>query len=159
MQLNLELPEKNSFMESLLHRGGVKLRFIIPGEPKGKARHRTTKTGRTYTPKPTVDYENLIKQCYSSSCDKERLEGQIEAHVQAFFSIPKSTSKKKREQMLSGEIRPTKKPDWDNIGKVVCDALNELAYHDDSSIVDGIVRKYYSEEPRVEVELKKLITE
>jgi Holliday junction resolvase RusA-like endonuclease len=77
----------------------------------------------------------------------------MEAHIQAFFSIPKSTSKTKREKMLSGEIRPTKKPDWDNIGKVVCDALNKLAYGDDSGIVDGRVQKFYSDEPRVEVEL------
>lgn len=55
--------------------------------------------------------------------------------------------------MLTGEIRPTKKPDWDNIGKVVCDALNKIAYDDDSCIVDGAVHKWYSEEPRVVVEL------
>jgi Holliday junction resolvase RusA-like endonuclease len=132
------------------------LKFIIPGEPKGKARHRTTKTGHTYTPQPTVDYENLIRQCFSSSENKERLEGQIEANIQAFFSIPKSTSKKRREQMLMGVIRPTKKPDWDNIGKVVCDALNRLAYGDDSHVVTGAVYKWYSEEPRVVVELKKV---
>jgi len=131
------------------------MKFIIPGEPKAKGRHRTS-NGHSYTPDNTVLYENWIKQCYLQASNKERLEGQIEAHIKAFFSIPKSTSKKKREQMLSGEIRPTKKPDWDNIGKVVCDALNKLAYHDDSGVVDGIVRKFYSDNPRVEVELKKV---
>lgn len=130
------------------------MRFIIPGEPQGKGRHRTNmKTGHTYTPEKTVNYENWVKQCFILSDQKERLEGQMEAHIQAFFSIPKSTSKTKREKMLSGEIRPTKKPDWDNIGKVVCDALNKLAYGDDSGIVDGRVQKFYSDEPRVEVEL------
>lgn len=130
--------------------------IIIPGEPKSKGRHRTTKAGHTYTPDKTVLYENWIKECFILSKQKERLEGQLEAHIKAFFSIPKSTSKKKREQMLNGNIRPVKKPDWDNIGKVVCDALNELAYHDDSSIVSGTVEKHYSDEPRVEVELKEV---
>lgn len=129
------------------------MKFVIPGEPQGKARHRMMRNGHTYTPEPTVTYENWVKQCFILSAKKERLEGQTEAHIKAFFSIPKSTSKSKREKMLSGEIRPTKKPDWDNIGKIVCDALNKLAYDDDSSIVDGRVQKFYSDEPRVEVEL------
>jgi Holliday junction resolvase RusA-like endonuclease len=81
------------------------------------------------------------------------LEGQIEAFIQAFFSIPKSASQVKKAKMLSGDIRPTKKPDWDNIGKVVCDALNNLAYGDDSHVVSGTVYKWYSEEPRIVVEL------
>lgn len=131
------------------------MKFTVPGEPKGKARHRTTKTGHTYTPQATVDYENWVKQCYTATEHKERLEGQIEAHITAFFSVPKSASKTKREKMLSGEIRPTKKPDWDNIGKIVCDSLNDLAYKDDSHIVTGSVKKFYSDEPRVEVELRK----
>lgn len=48
-------------------------------------------------------------------------------------------------------IRPTKKPDWDNIGKIVTDALNGVAYHDDAQIVDAQVRKFYSKDPRVEI--------
>ena len=51
-------------------------------------------------------------------------------------------------------IRPTKKPDWDNIGKIVCDSLNLVAYHDDSAVVDAQVRKFYSETPRVDVMIK-----
>lgn len=133
------------------------MKFIIPGEPKAKGRHRTTKT-HSYTPDSTVLYENWIKQCYLQATDKERLEGQIEAHIKAFFSIPKSTPKSKRELMLSGAIRPIKKPDWDNVGKVVCDALNKMAYSDDSGIVTGVVEKWYSDEPRVEVELIQLET-
>lgn len=128
--------------------------FTIPGEPQGKARHRTTKTGRTYTPAKTAQYENLIRQCFLASGDQERLEGQIEANIQAFFSIPKSASKKKREQMLTGEIRPTKKPDADNVAKSILDACNKVAYSDDSHVVKLLVEKHYGDTPRVEVELK-----
>lgn len=133
------------------------MKFIIPGEPKAKGRHRTS-NGHSYTPDSTAMYENWIKQCYLQAADNERLEGQIEAHIKAFFSIPKSFKGTKRQMMLSGAIRPVKKPDWDNIGKVVCDALNKMAYGDDSGIVDGRVQKYYSDEPRVEVELIQLET-
>ena len=60
----------------------------------------------------------------------------------------------KRREMLEHRIRPTKKPDWDNIGKIVCDSLNLVAYHDDSAVVDAQVRKFYSETPRVDVMIK-----
>ena len=73
--------------------------------------------------------------------------------ITAYKPIPKSTSKRKTLQMLDNVIRPTKKPDWDNIGKIVCDALNKTAFHDDAQIVDGSVIKCYSEQPRIEVEI------
>ena len=60
--------------------------------------------------------------------------------------------------MEAGEIRPIKRPDWDNIGKLITDALiNNLAYHDDSQIVSCTVEKYYSEQPRVEVEIEEIV--
>lgn len=133
--------------------GGEDMKFTIPGEPKAKQRARTLKTGRSYTPEQTVNYENWVKQCYLLSDQKERLEGQIEARIKAFFSIPKSTSKAKREQMLNGEIRPIKKPDLSNVIKSIEDGLNSIAYSDDSQIVKLVAMKYYSNEPRVEVEL------
>ena len=124
--------------------------FIIPGEPTGKARPRVTKWG-AHTPEKTVLYENLVKTVYNGKLH----EGYIEMNVTAFYSITKSASKKKHEQMLSGEIRPTKKPDCDNVLKIIADALNKVAYNDDAQIVRATVEKYYSDVPRVEVEIKE----
>ena len=56
--------------------------------------------------------------------------------------------------MLCGNIRPTKKPDCDNISKVICDALNGIAFHDDSMIVELAVEKFYSENPCVDVVIR-----
>ena len=53
--------------------------------------------------------------------------------------------------MIVDEIKPTKKPDADNIAKAVCDALNGIACKDDSQVVDLTVRKHYSKFPRVQV--------
>jgi Holliday junction resolvase RusA-like endonuclease len=133
------------------------MRLMILGEPCAKQRPRLGK-GFTYTPEKTVNYETLVKQLYILQ-QKERLEGALKLTVNAFFSIPKSTSKKNKEKMLQGEIRPTKKPDWDNVGKIISDALNEMAYKDDCQIVDAIVRKWYSDNPRVEVEITELTPE
>ena len=76
--------------------------------------------------------------------------------IKAFFKIPKSTSKKQKERMLTGEIRPTKKPDMDNIVKAVADALNGIAYEDDKQIIECSIKKYYTEEERIEVEIENI---
>ena len=57
--------------------------------------------------------------------------------------------------MLNKKIRPTKKPDTDNIAKVICDSLNMIAYHDDAVVVDLSVSKYYGEIPEVRVKIKE----
>lgn len=80
----------------------------------------------------------------------------LSVRIFAYLSIPKSVSKKKRTAMLEGLIRPTKKPDHDNIGKIVCDALNGIAYRDDAQIVDSLVRKFYSDKPCVLVEISDI---
>ena len=53
--------------------------------------------------------------------------------------------------MLDGKIRPTKKPDVDNIVKTIMDAGNGVIWHDDKSVVEVVVCKWYSDNPRVEV--------
>lgn len=132
------------------------IKLVIPGEPMGKGRHRTTRTGHTYTPEKTATYENLVKVMYMQQCGKQKMSGAMRADITAYFKIPKSASKKRKQEMLVGRIRPTKKPDWDNIAKIICDPLNEIAYKDDSYIVSGSVDKYYSDDPRVEVEIREL---
>ncbi len=127
--------------------------FTVPGKPQGKGRPRFARTGnyvKTYTPAETESYENLIKLACSAVC-KEPLEGPLKIYIRAFFPIPKSWSKKRQAMALSGEIRPTTKPDFDNIAKVVCDSLNGIAYGDDTQIVDAVTTKRYDNTPRLEV--------
>ena len=80
----------------------------------------------------------------------------LDVRITAYYGIPKSVSKKKAQLMRERKIRPMKKPDFDNIGKIVCDSLNDIAYHDDAQIVDAQVRKFFSENPRVEVTIRKV---
>ena len=68
------------------------------------------------------------------------------------MGIPSSFSKKKKEQALDGEIRPTKKPDVDNVLKAVMDALNGVWYLDDKQVVVGSVCKEYAPQDGVRVD-------
>ena len=142
----------------------VEVRFSVPGEPEGKGRPRFS-TGysgrggrafvRVHTPMQTVNYENLVKVEYENAARGFMFpdNAMLDMRIVAYYGVPKSDSKKKREQKLNGEIRPTKKPDADNVVKSVADALNGIAYKDDTQIVDCQIRKFYSDKPRVEVRI------
>ena len=134
------------------------IRFVVPGCPVGKGRPRFVRaTGRTYTPEKTVRYENFVGICYMEQVGKPPIPAgfPLRMTINIFQQIPKSVSKKKREQMLQGIVRPTKKPDCSNVQKAVEDGINKIAYADDSQIVETQVFKYYSDTPRVEVEIQE----
>ena len=133
------------------------VKFEVLGTPVGKSRPKfSTVNGHAvaYTPAKTVNYENLVKLAYRQECGEiEPYEKDVPlaAYITAYFPIPKSASKKKREEMLCGRVMHTHKPDCDNIVKAILDALNGIAYYDDSQIVQIHVGKYYSDQPRVEI--------
>lgn len=128
--------------------------FVIHAAPVGKARPRVTSHG-TYTPKKTKDYEQRVRNEYGLQCRDKYFGGHpLTVYITAYYPIPKSASKSKREKMLKGLIRPTVKPDNDNVEKAVCDALNGIAWHDDAQIVDSHCRKWYGEEPCVRVKIE-----
>ncbi|MBS5782200.1 MAG: RusA family crossover junction endodeoxyribonuclease [Faecalispora jeddahensis] len=70
--------------------------------------------------------------------------------------MSRSKSKRVKAEMLSGMLRPAKKPDRDNIVKIICDALNELAYKDDAKIVTTQIAKYYAEASRTFVKIMEM---
>lgn len=144
--------------------------FIVPGEPQGKARARTVHTkygARTFTPEKTELYENWIKTCYLQKWGDKKIRGELAIKITAYFGIPNTPKKPEwieedikpkrlKELMRENRIRPTKKPDFDNISKVIADSLNGIAYKDDAQIVTAFFDKFYSDEPRVEVTITKI---
>ena len=138
----------------------MRVTFTVLGEPVAKGRPRMTRAGRAYTPQKTVNYENLVKLSYQQQCSGIFFEKgtPLDMRLIAYYTIPQSASKKKRQQMLDREIRPQKKPDSSNILKGVEDALNGVAYHDDTQIVDTQIRRFYSDHPRVVVTIQEAQT-
>ncbi len=139
----------------------MKIAFNVPGAPQGKGRPKfSTINGHVNarTPDKTVVYENLIRTEFRQQCGSKKFEPgvMLDLRIRAYYAIPESVSKKKKAAMEKGEIRPTKKPDADNILKVVADSLNQIAYHDDAQIVDTQIRKFYSRYPRLEVSIQNI---
>lgn len=130
--------------------------FEVIGEIKGKARPRVnTYTCQVYTPTKTKDYENLVKQYFKIKYPKyEPLEGRISVKIVAYFKPSKTTSKKLLSEMLEGKMSPTKKPDIDNIVKIILDSMNKMAFVDDNQITKLEVEKVYAEEEKVYVKIE-----
>lgn len=143
--------------------------FFVPGKPQGKARARTVRMPngytRTFTPDNTVIYENYIRCCFSEAENKrgERffLESgtPVEMRLTAYFKPPASMSHKKQSMMLANRIQPLKKPDMDNIVKIVADALNGLAYFDDTQICVLTAKKFYWSQEGLFVQIREYIPE
>ncbi len=133
----------------------MKYQFEVPGEIVGKERPRVNMyTGRVYTPGKTKDYEFLVQQYFKMKYPRyEMLEGRLSINIIAYLKIPKSTSKAKVEEMLENKISPTKKPDIDNIIKIVLDALNKMAFRDDSQVTKIEVEKIYGPVEKIKVKI------
>ena len=125
--------------------------FIVPGAPRGKQRPKVTRNG-TYTPEETKRYEQKVLACFLNEYPRMKpIRNGVNVNITAFFEIPKSYGKARRERILNGLERPTKKPDADNIAKIILDALNGKVILDDKQVVVLTVKKHYSMIPRVEV--------
>ena len=72
------------------------------------------------------------------------------------MSIPSSKSKKWKQAAAEGVEKPTKKPDVDNLIKIIMDALSGVIYKDDKQIIKMSVEKRYAEQPGVTLEVRVL---
>lgn len=128
------------------------IQIELAGAPRGKERVKHAgRDGHAYTPEKTVSFEGRLAYAAQKVMgDRPPLEGPLVLDVTMYMAVPESKPRKFREAALRGDIRPTIKPDWDNGGKLT-DALNLIVWVDDKQIVDGRVRKFYSDRPRTVV--------
>lgn len=146
--------------------GRLKMKSVhltIPGEPKGKQRPRfNSRSNTVYTPEETFDYENYIKAAYrryygTAIAFKDEL---VCVSIKAYMSIPNNMPKYKRELINQGRLIPSRKPDIDNIVKIILDGLNKVAYTDDKQVAVLMASKHYikdGEQPRVEISITEVM--
>lgn len=132
------------------------LRLTLYGEPVAKARPRVIRARAdkplTYTPARTAQAEEQWKALFLKSGERPFPAGTpLTLTLRAYLRRPEYLRKKER--------LPVTKPDGDNLLKLVCDALEGLAYHRDSQMVVMHVEKHYAtypDPPRVEIEIAEL---
>ena len=123
----------------------------LPGEPRGKGRPRFTRAGIAYTPAKTRSYEASLSWTAAAAMKGAKpLEGPLVLIVEAYMPIPMSWSGKRQRMAAAGDIRPTTRPDFDNIMKTL-DGLNGIVWRDDAQVVDVRCVKAYSERPRLRI--------
>ena len=129
--------------------------FFVSGMPVGKQRPRFRRQGnfvRTYTAPKTASYEDEVKvECRTAMENEPPLETPVVVCLYIMYPVPASYSKKRTKDCLDNLERPTKKPDIDNIAKSITDAMNGIAYKDDSQIVSMHLTKVYSQTAGVHI--------
>lgn len=129
------------------------------GEPVPQGRPRFKKIKGiviAYDPPKSKAYKKEVKRQASEQYKKAPITGALNCSVSVYRPIQKNGSKKLKQAKLSGEVRPIEKPDVDNYFKSVTDGLKGIVWKDDNQIVDAEIHKYYSDQPRVEVEIEEL---
>lgn len=131
-----------------------KIQFEIPGDVQPQQRPKFSRLGKHVTvrdPKESKDYKAFVRLIASQHAPENLITEDIKLTIDVYRKIPKSFSKKKRQMALNGEIRPTTKPDIDNLAKGIKDGLSKVLWHDDSQVIELTARKWYSENPRAVV--------
>ena len=105
-----------------------------------------------------MKYEKMVRALFHKAGGK-KLSGPVKLYVTALYGIPKSASAERRTKMDLCEILPQKKPDLDNVVKIVMDGLNGAAYDDDKQVVGLTAVKAYDYEPRVIVQVMEVNNE
>lgn len=134
--------------------------FTIPGQPVAKGRPKFARRGAfvtTYTPEKTRSYENLVKMAASAAMEgQEPSAAPLKLIVGLQLQIPASWSVKRRAAAAAGAIKPTKKPDADNVLKGIKDGCNGIVWRDDAQVVAIMIEKRYSEAPMATVTVQEM---
>ncbi len=135
--------------------------FVVYGTPIGKGRPRATSRGgfvRMYTDAKTLGFEQAVAdEARTAMSNFDLFDTPMQLQLSAYYPIPKSWSKKKRQLAVDGEIYPQVKPDLDNVMKAILDALNGVVYADDSQVINMVATKRYSTDPRIEVYVHEVL--
>lgn len=124
--------------------------FTVEGPPVGKGRPRFSKRGRfvkVYTPKETLAAEERIRVAWREA-GSQTVEGAFQVVVEAFHGRPDGHYLTDGVSLSAeGRRHPfpeNRKPDLDNVLKLVLDALNGHAYKDDVAAVKESCRRSWS---------------
>lgn len=131
--------------------------ITIIGIPVPQSRPRFSK-GRVYTESKSSAYRDLVRKSADSQFSHSLLDMPLSVDMMVYMPLTAEIkkSKNKLQSALRGDIKPSKKPDIDNLAKAVMDGFNGIVWVDDGLVTDLCVKKRYSDNPRVEVVVEVL---
>ena len=125
------------------------IELFIPGEPLAKQRPQFNSVTKTaYTPNQTLNYESYVRWFLYSKFDSEgkpvffKPDEPLFLFTTAYHKLPKG--KWKEWERNFGMVYKTSKPDFDNLAKIIADALNGIVFTDDAQIIGGLPFKKYA---------------
>ncbi len=133
------------------------IKFKIYGPVQAQQRPRFSRHNgqvRTYDDKRSKSYKAHVQKSVAPYAPEEPIESAIELHIDVYHQLQKSGSKQLKADKLAHRVRPTVKPDVDNLAKGIKDALTGMIWRDDAQVVSLTVRKFYAVDPRAEITIR-----
>jgi Holliday junction resolvase RusA-like endonuclease len=134
-------------------RGGIvtaPITVTVSGQPVAKGRARMTRRGFAYTPAKTRKFESYARLAAQDAMDgRPPISVPVRVELLVELPVPASWSRRKAEDAITGNVRPTSRPDVDNYVKAVLDAINTIVIIDDSQVVDLHAVKRFGVAPKM----------
>ena len=152
MKLNRLKEPISQYIERIRNIKWKTISYTIYLLPKATPRPRSGKNGIFYV-KGAKDNKKFFEH-YIDNGDIQLITTPVKFTCISYLPIPSSMSSIEKIGAELGFVRPISKPDWDNVGKTYCDMIQDLLIYDDSLIIEGVSKKYYSVKPRIEITIK-----
>ena len=135
----------------------MRISFTVPGQPQARQAHNHTVVAgkvRKYMPKESAAFQDRVRAyAFEAMAGRSPIGAMCRIEITAYFQAPKALTKARRAELIEkGSIRyASRKNDWDNIGKNICDSLKQVVIEDDGLFVSANVEKWISYTPRTEI--------
>ena len=124
------------------------IEFTVQGKPQPKQRPRFS-NGRVYTPTQTKSYEALVGWKCREVYKQPPTDKPVTVALEINLALPKTTKNRIGDWCMKNQ-------DIDNIGKVILDSLNGIAYLDDKQVVELNVTKKWNSSDYVVVKIREV---
>ena len=131
--------------------------FTIEGRPKPKQSTRLSSrfgVKRFHSDKKVKSYESSAQMIIKTKFREAMIKEPVKLEVKAYFGIPKNTKKSEKISLINAPY--PKKPDGDNLLKMICDILKGIVIEDDNLITSKSIDKLYGETSRTEIYLSRI---
>lgn len=129
------------------------VKYVIYFIPKASPRPRSSLNGHFYV-KGASDNKKFFKNFYKETLNIPIIDTPCKFYCDSYLPTPSDMSLVNQVLAELGLIRPVKKPDFDNLAKTYSDMTQGILLYDDSLIIEGVSRKFYSCKPRIEITFK-----